>query len=776
MEVTASHPANLGIQLTGYLWKQKVRNLARPWERRFVVLTQSAIHWFRRDEATGTDLFGEETGRLDLSQILKVTPFEEVLSPSELRRTASEQVSSPSEIRRQASEQPSASSPSSSSSSSSSPPPTTVYSFRLVCSDGFLRCFRCSSLAERSRWVEACTYAVAASERDRSAPTSSSHATVERRMTLSGMDFAPRTVARGANGSIDASDGGGGGGVGGGGGGSADKSAASYFLYHSRWGGSCFGGAAPPVPVVALFGGRAVAADSGGGGGSGMSREGAFWGKDLKIEFRTTDEKSVTSTQVLEIFLSNGGVVSLPVASLTEMTKMSKPSIVQVSGLRYPGDPPISAKVQLSVVGSASPPGRDHPFSLSQRLVIMVGMASIFLKLNWSALNQEDWWSHVSLTSNGLAILSYAVVSAASWLLLSRGVGGGGASSTFVVSLLAYTEGDSQADTDAGSLVKPVPHRFKDNCSKDPPGSADAKWAKTIAWRTAGNIDKVLLEKQPHFERIKVCYPHFFGRLDKASTRVCYFERPGYLQLKELTEIGLDAMVRHKMFCVEFLWSYVAPHEETTTLSGIDISNVGMYDLKGVVKEYLGAISKIAQEHYPERAGKICVLNAPGWFSMLWNVIKVTLHERVQQKVFILSKDSQGDTLKSFINPSDVPVEYGGDMKFGGSSPTANKDFEGPLGKENETARWCSEFEYACFDYVRRLNTGRPLPRPPAAMFKREDYLLDMDTYLKAYTGGWLDHESQLHLPRQQWENNKWPGCLFAGTGAGSGGGGGPGL
>jgi hypothetical protein len=97
--------------------------------------------------------------------------------------------------------------------------------------------------------------------------------------------------------------------------------------------------------------------------------------------------------------------------------------------------------------------------------------------------------------------------------------------------------------------------------------------------------------------------------------------------------------------------------EEHRTLSGIDIQNVGLYDLKGVVKEFLAAISKISQEHYPERAGKICVLNAPGWFSMMWNVIKLMLHPNTQKKVFILSESAAKTTMKTLIAQESVPVE-----------------------------------------------------------------------------------------------------------------------
>ena len=39
---------------------------------------------------------------------------------------------------------------------------------------------------------------------------------------------------------------------------------------------------------------------------------------------------------------------------------------------------------------------------------------------------------------------------------------------------------------------------------------------------------------------------------------------------------------------------------------------------------------------------------------------------------------------------------------------------------------------------------------------------MEKEKYLKIYDGGWLETENQLHLPRDQWDAEKWPGMLFA--------------
>ena len=340
---------------------------------------------------------------------------------------------------------------------------------------------------------------------------------------------------------------------------------------------------------------------------------------------------------------------------------------------------------------------------------------------------------------------------------------GGGAS---LRSYCEATISEGKKEESSSSSTKwPVPKRFVNGTKSDPPGTAEKRWAATMQWRKAEKIDTCILQPHPHYETIKRGYPHFFGRKDISGTQLCYFERPGFLELKTLGKIGVPAMVRHYVFQIEFCWTYMAPSEDMHTLSGVDVQNVGLYDLKGIAKEFVAAVSKVSQEHYPERAGKICVLNAPGWFSMLWNIIKLGLHPNTQKKVFILSASQLQDTMRTVIAEGDLPFEYGGTLKYvHGESASCNGGvWEGPLGPEKEAARWCSEVEVAIADFVKKLNTKAKLPLPPAAAWKREDVTTTKEDFLKAYEYGWEEHESELHLPIAQWRPDRWPGCLFVG-------------
>ena len=117
--------------------------------------------------------------------------------------------------------------------------------------------------------------------------------------------------------------------------------------------------------------------------------------------------------------------------------------------------------------------------------------------------------------------------------------------------------------------------------------------------------------------------------------------------------------------------------------------------------------------------------------------------------------------MKTLIDHESVPIEYGGGLNYPEGAASANADYEGPLGKDKEKARWCSEFEVATDDYVKRLNEKRRLPLPPDVAFEREDVLINKEDYLKAYEPGWETFKSQLHLPRSEWDPKGGPGMLF---------------
>ena len=497
---------------------------------------------------------------------------------------------------------------------------------------------------------------------------------------------------------------------------------------------------------------------------------------------------TVGEKDAVTVYLTNGAKCNISYDKLEEIAALNTSSEgkklkgiklegekVDASGYKYAGDPLLVCRVTVAAVrkpkagtsagaaapGTAKGGGSNGLLTTAATLALQpmaLMAASVLSSSNFFSpfssylptLSTEQGFV-ICLLFNAVPFLPYAVTTLFAKKPKAK---------TFDVVLQCYEE--SEASIHSDDLEKPVPGRFIQGTKKDPPGTAEKRWATTMAWRKRNNIDTICLEPHPYYNEIKRCYPHFYCGLDLTGKQICYYERPGFLNLKRLSEIGVPTMVRHYTWQNEFCWMYMSTSkEDTRSLSGIDVQNVGLYDLKGVVKEFLGAISKISGEHYPERAGKIIILNAPGWFSMLWNVIKLGVDPNTQKKVFILSESAAKKRMKELIPHEYVPKEYGGGATFASDAPAVEKDFPGPLGKEKESARYCSFYEVAMNDYAKRLNSKQKLPMPAAFAWEREDRVMGKEEYLATYEHGWESFESQLHLPRDKWDPEGWPGMLF---------------
>lgn len=89
-------------------------------------------------------------------------------------------------------------------------------------------------------------------------------------------------------------------------------------------------------------------------------------------------------------------------------------------------------------------------------------------------------------------------------------------------------------------------------------------------------------------------------------------------------------------------------------------------DLKGVtitkvpsVYSYVRQASTISQNYYPERLGKLYMINAPWGFSTVWGVVKGWLDPVTVKKIHILGSNYKSELLKQ-IDPENLPKEFGG--------------------------------------------------------------------------------------------------------------------
>lgn len=102
------------------------------------------------------------------------------------------------------------------------------------------------------------------------------------------------------------------------------------------------------------------------------------------------------------------------------------------------------------------------------------------------------------------------------------------------------------------------------------------------------------------------------------------------------------------------------PVSQVTTL--IDLQSVSfsaMWSLRG----HLQQASTLATANYPETLSTIAVVNSPSFFPTIWGWIKGWFDEGTRNKIHVLGKDP-GPTLRSLIDPKDLPKAYGGELEW----------------------------------------------------------------------------------------------------------------
>jgi hypothetical protein len=101
-------------------------------------------------------------------------------------------------------------------------------------------------------------------------------------------------------------------------------------------------------------------------------------------------------------------------------------------------------------------------------------------------------------------------------------------------------------------------------------------------------------------------------------------------------------------------------------------------DLKGVgitkapqVYSYVKQASGMSQNYYPERLGRLYIINAPWGFSTVWGVVKGWLDPITVQKIHVLGSGYQKELLTQ-VPAENLPKEFGGTCECKGGCPLSD--------------------------------------------------------------------------------------------------------
>jgi len=192
---------------------------------------------------------------------------------------------------------------------------------------------------------------------------------------------------------------------------------------------------------------------------------------------------------------------------------------------------------------------------------------------------------------------------------------------------------------------------------------ARERWVDTKRWRMSPPlyVDLILLKPYPRFNEVRSMSGHFLHKYAKDGTMV-YYERPALLDLDKMRQRGIteEDLIMHYWHATEFQWKLLDSHPMGLLTSILDLKDLGFGVVSGEANAFIKRVSKLLQEHSPVRTKRILIINAPGWFNMLWRAFSGLLHERTRKKIKVASSKEAKELLLEFIDPDALPAEYGG--------------------------------------------------------------------------------------------------------------------
>ncbi|KAL4810390.1 putative phosphatidylinositol transporter [Aspergillus unguis] len=201
---------------------------------------------------------------------------------------------------------------------------------------------------------------------------------------------------------------------------------------------------------------------------------------------------------------------------------------------------------------------------------------------------------------------------------------------------------------------------------------AKAMFIDTEKWRKDFGTDDLARDFVYH-EKAEIFkyYPQYYHKTDKDG-RPVYIEKLGDIDLTAMSKItNDDRMLKNLVTEYEKLadprlpaCSRKAGKLLETCCSIIDLKGVSLFKAPSVYG-YLKRTSGVSQNYYPERLGKLYLINAPWGFSGVFNVVKGYLDPVTVEKIHVLSSSYQTELLKQ-VPAENLPVQYGGTCKCEG--------------------------------------------------------------------------------------------------------------
>lgn len=317
--------------------------------------------------------------------------------------------------------------------------------------------------------------------------------------------------------------------------------------------------------------------------------------------------------------------------------------------------------LQVAVVGLADADGNDHKWASTPKSAYepivgnvesSVEALSASRKQNWGLSNQirggrlgENQFDNQTDVTNTTVVLEKPNNPTNDY-----------SSSEYSFSI--FQEGDGSKEDPDG-----IPDRYL-RMQKSDRQKAKKAFEATVKWRRDKDINTILARPHEKFDVCKKVFPHFFcGRDD--TDHVILLQRPGLIDLPLGIANGLtgEDLLYHYIYEMEYLWHILEPAANATMTSVIDLTGLNFSVLrKPELLHVVQLFCSTMDAHFPLRAHKTLLINAPKWFGAIFKLISPLLRESTKQNIKILSKGRKQDETLSTLGP-EILMPYNGKLE-----------------------------------------------------------------------------------------------------------------
>ncbi|NWI40275.1 S14L2 protein, partial [Picathartes gymnocephalus] len=138
-----------------------------------------------------------------------------------------------------------------------------------------------------------------------------------------------------------------------------------------------------------------------------------------------------------------------------------------------------------------------------------------------------------------------------------------------------------------------------------------------------------------------------------------------------------------------------------------DCEGLGLKHLWKPAVDTYGEILSMFEENYPESLKRLFIVKAPKLFPVAYNLVKHFLSEDTRKKVVVLGSNWK-EVLQKYIDPTQIPVEFGGTLTDPDGDPKCSSKVRGA---PTRFFRGAGQFSHHHILHPFQINYGGDVPR-----------------------------------------------------------------